>query len=273
MNISPLLPAIVIALAAVALSARAADPNADILARYEPRTYTDAAGKTLLYRLAKPADFDKTKSYPLVLFLHGAGGRGADNIGQIRDASPNTAAKFALPKHQEKFPCFIVAPQCPPDRKWVDVDWAAASHTMPAKPTDELRMVVEVLEQLRKEFPVDGRRIYVTGLSMGGYGTWDVIARHPNYFAAAAPICGGGDEATAGRIAAIPIWCFHGGKDGVVKPQRSRNMIEAIKKAGGEPKYTEYPNEGHGSWTPAYNEAEFLPWLFAQKLKQDPKLD
>ncbi|MFI5379980.1 MAG: prolyl oligopeptidase family serine peptidase, partial [Tepidisphaerales bacterium] len=201
------------------------------------------------------------------------GGRGADNIGQIRDASPNTAAKFALPKYQEKFPCFVVAPQCPADRKWVDVDWSAASHTMPARPTDELRMAVEVLEQLRKEFPVDGRRIYVTGISMGGYGTWDVIARHPNYFAAAAPICGGGDEATAGRIASIPIWCFHGGKDGAVKPQRSRNMIEALKKAGGQPRYTEYPNEGHGSWVPAYNEADFLPWLFAQKLKQDPKLD
>ena len=129
MNFAPLLPAVIIAITAVALSTRAADPNSDILARYEPRTHTDTAGKTLLYRLAKPDNFDKDKSYPLVLYLHGAGGRGADNTGQIRDASPNTAAKFALPKYQEKFPCFIVAPQCPRDRKWVDVDWAAASHT------------------------------------------------------------------------------------------------------------------------------------------------
>lgn len=111
---------------------------------------------------------------------------------------------------------------------------------------------------------VDKNRIYVTGLSMGGFGTWDIIVRRPKLFAAVVPICGG-DEAQAARIARIPIWAFHGGKDRTVKPLRSRNMVDAIKKAGGKIKYTEYPKVGHFAWTPAYRDPEMFAWLFAQK--------
>jgi predicted peptidase len=103
------------------------------------------------------------------------------------------------------------------------------------------------------------------GVSMGGFGAWDVVTRHPDKFAAAAPICGGADENKAPLIARLPVWTFHGDKDGVVKTKRSRNMIEALKKAGSTAKYTEYPGVGHDSWNKAFAEPELLPWLFAQK--------
>src|SRR5207244_7702516 len=120
---------------------------------------------------------------------------------------------------------------------------------------------------LQKEFSIDPKRLYITGLSMGGYGTWDLISRHPELFAAAAPICGGGDEDQAEKIAKLPIWIFHGAKDQAVPVERSRNMVTALKKAGGEPKYTEYPDVGHDSWVRAYKDPELFAWLFAQKKK------
>src|SRR5262249_52824913 len=113
----------------------------------------------------------------------------------------------------------------------------------------------------------DQKRIYVTGLSMGGYGTWDVIGRRPDLFAAAVPVCGGGDETQAATIARVPIWAFHGARDGVVKPARSWNMVAALKKAGGHPGYTEYPDVGHDSWVPTYRDPVLFQWLFAQKRK------
>jgi predicted peptidase len=129
----------------------------------------------------------------------------------------------------------------------------------------QLKLSLEILASVQKEFSIDSHRLYVMGLSMGGYATWDVTTRHPEMFAAAVPVCGGGDEKEAGKIKNLPIWAFHGGSDPVVKTVRTRNMIVAIKEAGGNPKYTEYPGVGHDSWTPAFKEPELLPWLFAQK--------
>jgi poly(3-hydroxybutyrate) depolymerase len=151
------------------------------------------------------------------------------------------------------------------DYRWANMDWAAKKGSAGKEPSTPLRLTLEVLGQLRKEFSLDERRLYITGLSMGGYGTWDAIERHPALFAAAVPVCGGGDEALAARIKDIPIWCFHGGADNVVPVGRSRNMIEAIKAAGGKPKYTEYPGVGHNSWDKAYSEPELAGWLFAQR--------
>ena len=123
-----------------------------------------------------------------------------------------------------------------------------------------------LIEKSIKELPVDPKRVYITGLSMGGYGTWDLVARRPDLFAAAAPVCGGADEAHGRRGSRTsPIWAFHGAKDTAVKPARSRNMIAALEKAGGKPKYTEYPDVGHNSWDPAYKDPELFKWLFAQK--------
>ncbi|MCU0872462.1 MAG: prolyl oligopeptidase family serine peptidase [Pirellulaceae bacterium] len=233
----------------------------DYRGRYEAREYVAADGAKLSYRLLKPKDYDPQTKYPLVLFLHGAGERGDDNIRQLVHGMND----FASDETMAKYPCFVVAPQCPKEQKWVDVNWSAPAHDLPAQAAGSLRLATEAIAALEKEFSVDPARIYVTGLSMGGYGSWDAIARYPGRFAAAVPICGGGDPAQAKTIASTPIWAFHGGKDGVVKPQRSREMIEAIQAAGGTPKYTEYPDAGHDSWTATYKNPEFYAWLFAQR--------
>jgi predicted peptidase len=145
------------------------------------------------------------------------------------------------------------------------VDWTAASHKLPDKPSEPLRLALELIEALCEELPIDRGRIYITGLSVGGYGVWDALSRWPELFAAGVPVCGGGDEALAERIAKVPVWAFHGARDGVVKPARSRNMIEALKQAGASPKYTEYADVGHNSWVRAYRDPELFRWLFAQK--------
>jgi predicted peptidase len=226
----------------------------------EPLVFKDKDGRQLPYRLMKPDGYDAGKKYPLVVFLHGAGERGTDNAKQMTHGVP----QFASKENRAEYPCFLIAPQCPANVKWVDVDWSAASHTIPKEMTEPARLTIELIEAIAKEFSIDKKRIYITGLSMGGFGTWDLVARYPDLFAAAVPVCGGADEATAEKIKNLPIWAFHGGKDGVVKTVRSRNIIAALEKAGGKPKYVEYPNIGHDAWNPAYKDAEMFKWLFAQ---------
>jgi predicted peptidase len=216
---------------------------------------------TLPYRLLKPKSYDPNSRYPLVLFLHGAGERGNDNKAQLK----HVVSIFVQPENREKYPCFVLVPQCPSGRMWAEVDFRAETHKMPEKPSLPMALTIKVIEQLKKEFSIDEDRVYVMGLSMGGYGTWDAIARYPDMFAAAVPMCGGGDETTAPKIARLPIWNFHGQKDPLIKVSRSRSMIEAVRKAGGNPKHTEYPEAGHDCWTPASKEPELLPWLFSQK--------
>ncbi len=219
---------------------------------------------TLLYRVLKPLVYDAQKQYPLVIFYHGAGERGNDNERTLT----HFAHFLANEKARKEYPCFVLVPQCEEGRRWVEVDWAANTHTQPTQPSISLAMSLELIQATCKDYSIDTSRIYVTGLSMGGYATWDIITRYPELFAAAAPICGGGDEATASRVRDLPLWAFHGDKDGVVKPARSRNMIAAIRKAGGTPNYTEYKGVGHGSWKPAYQSQELLQWLFAQHKKK-----
>lgn len=239
---------------------------ADDRERFEARTYTDAAGTKLLYRLLKPKDYDPNRKYPVVLFLHGAGERGNDNFAQLKHGM----ADFASDAMREKYPAFVIAPQCPVNERWVEVDWGATKHDMPEKPASPMRLTLGALEQLRKEFSFDADRLYITGLSMGGYGAWDALQRHPELFAAAIPICGGGDPKHAAKFAKVPIWAFHGDKDTAVRPERSRDMIAALKAAGGNPQYTEYPNTGHDSWTATYRNPEVHAWLFAQKRAAAP---
>jgi predicted peptidase len=250
-----LLPLVVICMA-TALSA------ADNLGRFEPRVHKDAAGE-LPYRLLKPKEYDAGRRYPLVVFLHGAGERGDDNQRQLVHGMND----FASDEVMAKYPAFVIAPQCPSGKKWVEVDWGADSHTMPEKPSQPLAATLAVIEGLQKEFSIDPARIYITGLSMGGYGTWDALQRWPKLFAAAAPICGGGDPAGAPIMKDIPIWAFHGDTDTAVKPQRSRAMIKALEAAGGKPKYTEYPGVGHNSWSRTYADPALYEWMFGQKRK------
>jgi predicted peptidase len=217
--------------------------------------------ESLNYRLLRPAADAAQKSYPLVLFLHGAGERGSDNQAQLK----HMVAMFTTTEARKKYPCFVLAPQCPAEEKWSDVNWFAPTHRQPEKAARPMALAIKLIGALQKTEPIDPRRLYLMGLSMGGYGTWDAVVRYPGLFAAAVPVCGGGDETQAAAIAKLPIWAFHGSNDGAVPVARSRNMIEALRKAGGSPKYTEYPNVGHGSWVPASKEPGLLPWLFAQK--------
>lgn len=233
---------------------------------YESRMFRTQDDKSLPYCLLTPANFrpDADQKYPLVIFLHGAGERGTDNRAQL----VHCTGKFLEPDVRKEFPCFVIAPQCPQGQRWVEVDWGLDRHDMPEQPSEPLALVTQLVDQLQMNLPIDSRRIYVMGLSMGGYGTWDLVCRQPSRFAAAVPICGGADEAQAPRIAKVPVWAFHGDKDTVVKPERSRRMIEALKTAGAMPKYTEYPGVGHNSWSPAINEPGLLEWLFAQQLAE-----
>jgi len=250
----PAVTLIFVLIVVVAARARAADYS-----DFEALEYRDADGATLRYRLLKPGNLDTAENkHPLLLFLHGAGERGSDNKAQLKwgAAMMRTAAK--------EYGCFVLVPQCPRERKWAEVDWSKSTHKMPDNPSESMRLTLEVIAQLKVKYPIDPDRLYVMGLSMGGYGTWDAIQRWPDMFAAAVPICGGGDEASAGRIK-CPVWAFHGDKDRAVPVSRSRNMIAAIKAAGGKPKYTEYPGVGHNSWSAAFADPELLKWLFAQK--------
>ncbi len=211
----------------------------------------------------RPENVAADETYPLVVFLHGAGERGGDNNAQLIHG----VGEFAAPEQRRKYPCFLIAPQCPSGKRWVEVDWSAKSHTLPKEPSDPMRATLELIQSLQKELPIDSKRIYVTGLSMGGYGVWDALARKPELFAVGAPVCGGADINTANTIKQIPVWLFHGDQDPAVPVSRSRDMVAALKKAGGEPKYTEYKGIGHNSWDRAYKEEEMFKWLFAQKRK------
>jgi predicted peptidase len=223
---------------------------------FEARTYTDGTN-TLPYRLFVPEDYDPGAAYPLVLFLHGAGERGTDNRRQL--TGQTAPLVFVHPENQERWPCFMLAPQCPPGGFWDNIGRE--------EPSTWMRLTLEAIAELGQEFSIHPGRVYITGLSMGGFGTWDVITRYPGLFAAAVPICGGGDVRLAARCAGTPIWAFHGAADPVVPVQRTREMIAAVIAARGNPLYTEYPGVGHNSWDRAYAEPDLLPWLFAQRFR------
>jgi len=222
----------------------------------------DGEPQPFRYRLLRPARPEPGRTYPVVLFLHGSGERGSDNAAQLKFL-PTWLAEPAL---QARHPCLVIAPQCRTDHKWVETPWQdPRGAPQPAEPSVDLAAAVAALDAVLAAEPADPDRVLLTGLSMGGYGTWDLASRSPERFAAALPICGGGDAATAPRLVTLPIWAFHGADDRVVPPERSRAMVEAIRTAGGAPKYTEFPRVGHDSWTPAYREPAVLDWFFAQR--------
>jgi predicted peptidase len=234
---------------------------ASLAGLYESKQFHSKNRGTLQYRLLPPVLSEPNKRLPLLVFLHGAGERGSDNLKQL----VHGAKDFAIPERRRKYPCYVVAPQCPDQQKWSDVDWTLDSSSLPLEPSDSMACLKELIDELIQNGSVDSDRVYITGLSMGGYGTWDAIARYPNLFAAAAPICGGGDPTKVDRFSKLPIWCFHGELDRVVKPIRSREMVEALRKIGSTVKYTEYPKVDHDSWTATYSNSQLYEWLFAQQ--------
>lgn len=247
--------AVLIGCACAKVGAADANPiDPTLLRRFEARTFT-ASGHTLRYRLAQPLGYDARTNYPLVLFLHGAAGLGDDNIRQFNGGNEVVPRALTMDDAQRKFPCFVLAPQCPRGSSWTGF----------GAPSPMIRATLAALESLKQEFRVNSRRIYVVGVSMGGGGVWDTITRFPTTFAAAVPICGVGDTSIASKVVGLPIWCFHGADDHTVPVEYARKMIAALRKAGGNPRYTEYPGVGHDSYRNAFKEPDLLPWLFAQQ--------
>lgn len=220
-------------------------------------------GDTLNYRLLHP-DYDTLRKYPLVVFLHGAGERGNDNESQLKWGVMNLATDQAMAMH----PAFVLAPQCPENDTWFnfkDNDEAKCVQLYNNGPSRTMGMVIDLIQKLVKDYPIDKDRIYITGLSMGGFGTFEAIERYPRLFAAAVPVCGGGDMGKAASIAHIPIWVFHGSEDPVVDSRYSLNMIKALTEAGGHPGFTQYPETGHFAWLAAYSDPLMWEWLFRQR--------
>lgn len=209
------------------------------------RTYT-REGFTMPYVVYMPRDYEPSRKYPVILFLHGAGERGHDGLRQTQ-----VGIGAAIRSSPERFPCIVVMPQCPADKWWRG---------------EELEAAYQCLQQTMKEFSCDPQRVYLTGLSMGGFGSWELAAKYPDTFAAVIPICGRGNPADAEKLKTMPIWVFHGEADSVVPPSFSREMVEALKKAGSTlVRYTELPGTGHNSWDAAYNSAAVIRWLLEQR--------
>lgn len=242
---------------------------------FEARSHDDGRGNALPYRLFVPDvanQSDADTKYPLVIFLHGAGGRGADNAAQYTRGNTFGTHAWIMPEHQARWPCFVVAPQT--DRLWTpreseDDRFPSVVEEPDSGLTPAARMVLEIVEALAAEYPIDTDRLILTGQSMGGGGTWYLLTKRPHMFAAAIPICGiWAEPDIAPAIAHMPLWIFHGDQDRAVPVDVSRVMVEALKAAGGNPAYTEYAGVGHNSWDWAYTEPALVPWAMAQR--RDP---
>ncbi|MDX2134335.1 MAG: glucoamylase family protein [Saprospiraceae bacterium] len=255
---------------------------------FEKHTYRKNDTAALPYRLLRPADGrasnaipgyvtgadgrlvkenhagKKDKKLPLVVFLHGLGECGADNEAQLR----NGVLAFVEPDAFRKNPCFLLAPQCPKGDRWSAVN--PVNKTAPfGQATPSMQLLIELIERVLQENPaIDRNRIYLTGLSMGGFGTVDLLMRRPDLFAAAMPLCGGGDPAQATTIKNIPLWIFHGRRDDVTPPTRSRALVAALRAQNARVRYTEYETLGHAIWQETYYQPDVQEWLFAQKKGQ-----
>lgn len=230
-------------------------------------------GDTLLYRIQWPLHYKPGKQYPLVLMLHGAGERGHDNNAQLVWG----ADLFANARNRKKFPAIVIFPQCPEKTTWARIErkessgksgWSNLLFDSEKPPTPPLSLVMALLDSMLSSGKVDPARVYVGGLSMGGMGTFEILWRKAGLFAAAMPICGGGDPEKVGTYAGkTAVWVFHGDSDPVVPVSNSRTMVDAYKKAGVEHRYTEYPGVQHDSWKNAFGEPELLKWLFRHRKK------
>jgi predicted peptidase len=209
-------------------------------------TFNKTITKTLScnYLLFLPEDYGREKkSWPLILFLHGAGERGSD-IEKVKVHGPPKIVQT-----KKDFPFIVVSPQCPEDDWW----------------TDKTEMLINLLDDIVAHYDVDTERIYLTGLSMGGYGAWALASQYPDRFAAVVPICGGGDPILARTLKDVPIWAFHGAKDSVVPVEESKRLVEAVNARGGNAKLTIYPDANHDSWTETYNNPKLYDWLLEHR--------
>ncbi|WP_397570030.1 dienelactone hydrolase family protein [Schlesneria sp. T3-172] len=201
------------------------------------------------YLIYLPKDYDQQKSWPLLVFLHGSGERGND-LEKVKVHGPPK-----LIDQGKDFPCIVVSPQCPSERGWEPIELTA------------------LIDELERKYNIDPDRIYLTGLSMGGLGVWELANYIPNRIAAIAPICGIGEPFWTKKYTHVPVWAFVGAKDDASTVARTQGMVDEITKNGGSPKLTIYPEAGHDAWTQTYNNPEFYDWLFAQSRANFAKTD
>jgi len=233
---------------------------------YEKAAFT-FENDTLNYRILKPLNYDSNKQYPVLLFLHGAGERGDDNSSQLTHGG----RLFLDTYNRKKYNSWIIFPQCSTDDRWANLvndDWDLNFKDTLTKPNKSLNLVIRFMDEFIQKKQVDTQRIYVSGLSMGGMGTFEILYRRPNMFAAATPICGNGSTGLATMYAEkVSIWIFHGSDDKVVSPNHSLNMANAIIKSGGSPKLTLYEHVGHNSWDNVFAEENYLKWIYSKVKK------
>ncbi len=232
------------------------------------------SGDTLPYRLLLPENFDPNKKYPLILFLHGRGESGTDNEKQLTHG----AKLFLADSNRKNFPAIVVFPQCASNSYWSNVQTVTEGSKQSVRTfyflkegeaSSSMKMVMYLLTNLFSRFKIQSDQVYAMGLSMGGMGTFEIVRRMPTTFAAAIPICGGAHPATAGQLKKTNWWVFHGGKDDVVLPAYSENMVKAMKKYSVPVKFTLYPEANHNSWDAAFAEPDLLKWLLKQKRKPE----
>lgn len=233
---------------------------------YDSLTFVSNKGDSLLYRQLSPLKIEQGKTYPLVLFLHGAGERGTDNISQLTHG----ARMFTNPVNRESYPAFVLFPQCPSELYWPTPTRPGSFTEGNPFPADTeiskpLGLAKELLDTFIEGNPVDPDRIYVVGLSMGGMGTLDLVSRYPDLFAAAIPICGGIHTDRLNNFSSKTAFrIFHGDADAVVPVRFSREAYLKLKAEGANAEYIEFPGVNHNSWDPAFNRDDFMPWLFKQ---------
>jgi len=232
--------------------------------------YLAQGGDTLPYRVLFPVDYNPSLKYPVIFFLHGSGERGRDNEKQL----VHGASLFLNEDVRRRFPAFVIFPQCAESGYWsnvLHVSDTARKRTfyfLPDGPeTRDLQLFQALSHYILNKWPIDKRRVYIGGLSMGGMGTFEIVRRDPEFYAAAFAICGGADPATAPALKKTHWWLFHGLKDNVVDPSFSKAMYAALKRSGADVRINLYPNDNHNSWDHAFAEPELLPWLFSKSRK------
>ncbi len=245
---------------------RAQSARVDTLLKSEFRASSGRVLPYVLLHLQATKTSATDKPIALIVFLHGAGERGVDGVSHTRVGLPKLL--HTVSKLGEN--CLILAPQCPENHRWADTDWKLKEHILADTAYWTLQAAQELLRHIEETQPVDKKRIYLTGLSMGGFGVWDWLMRDTQRFAAALPICGGGDYRQAQRLAHIPIYAAHGLKDKLVLPRRTTDMTAALRKAGNQ-KVRELllPNAGHLCWDEVYAREEAIRWLLAQQVKSE----
>ncbi|MEQ9297752.1 MAG: prolyl oligopeptidase family serine peptidase [Cyclobacteriaceae bacterium] len=221
---------------------------------------------SLPYQLLQPLGYQEEESYPLVIFLHGAGERGSDNELQMTHGS----SLFLDPKNREKYRAFVLFPQCAEGQFWANLtfgyedNYGVSNLNWKGGFSKPMSQVLALVQELQQEYKIDEDRIYVMGLSMGGFGTFDLLQKQPGLFAAGVPICGGADPQRFAGLVDIPIWVFHGTDDDVVPVALSREVVNFLNAEDGNVKYTEYEGVKHNSWDNAFAEKSLLKWLFNQ---------